>query len=145
MLVACDLSFDNENITKSWAEIFVKLFKSFSPSGLSLPKLHSWVHRTSSSIKYFGSLNGQTAETYESLHKLSVKIPYRQDISTIVCDSLKNTQNKPNKINGHSKLIKPTLKFLLANIYDNINNEQLKSNETIDGLKNLIPCLDNSQ
>nr|CAG8615161.1 7947_t:CDS:2 [Entrophospora candida] len=67
---------------------------------------------------------------------------YRQDISTIVHDSLKKTQNKPNKTNGHSKLIKPTSKFLLANIYDHINKQHFESNEIIDGLKNLISCLD---
>ena len=78
-------------MTKNWAEIFVKLFKSFSPSGLSLPKLHSWVHHTSSSIKYFGSLNGQTAETYESLHKFSVKTPYRST----------NKRNSVNQMLNH--------------------------------------------
>ena len=29
------------------------------------------------SIRYYGAVNGYTTETYESLHKYFVKIPYR--------------------------------------------------------------------
>lgn len=52
-------------------------FKFVSPSDLKLPKLHSWVHHTIDSIRSFGAINGYTTETYESLHKNFVKIPYR--------------------------------------------------------------------
>jgi hypothetical protein len=48
-----------------------------SSSELKLPKLHSWVHHTIDSIRSFGTINGYTTETYESLHKEYVKIPYR--------------------------------------------------------------------
>ena len=48
-----------------------------SPSGLKFPKLHSWVYHIIDSIRSFGAVNGYTTETYESLHKEYVKIPYR--------------------------------------------------------------------
>jgi hypothetical protein len=48
-----------------------------SSSELKLPKLHSWVHHTIDSIRFFGAINGYTTETYESLHKEYVKTPYR--------------------------------------------------------------------
>ena len=48
-----------------------------SPSELKLLKLHSWVYHIIDSIQSFGAVNGYTTETYESLHKEYVKIPYR--------------------------------------------------------------------
>ena len=48
-----------------------------SSSELKLPKLHSWVHHTIDSIRSFGTINGYITETYESLYKEYVKIPYR--------------------------------------------------------------------
>jgi hypothetical protein len=44
---------------------------------LKLPKLHSWVYHMIDSIRSFGAINGYTTETYESLHKEYVKVPYR--------------------------------------------------------------------
>jgi len=44
---------------------------------LKLPKLHSWVYHIIDSIRSFGAINGYTTETYESLHKEYVKVPYR--------------------------------------------------------------------
>jgi hypothetical protein len=62
------------------------MFQHLSPSELKLPKLHSWVYHTIDSIISFGAINGYTTETYESLHKEYVKIPYRlsnkKDIET---------------------------------------------------------------
>jgi hypothetical protein len=60
-----------------WARKFVKAFEFISPSNLKLPKLHSWVYHIIDSIRYYGAVNGYTTETYESLHKYFVKIPYR--------------------------------------------------------------------
>ena len=48
-----------------------------SASELKFPKLHSWVYHIIDSIQSFGAVNGYTTETYESLHKEYVKIPYR--------------------------------------------------------------------
>jgi hypothetical protein len=44
---------------------------------MQLPKLHSWVHHIIDSIQLYGAVNGYTTETYESLHKYFIKIPYR--------------------------------------------------------------------
>ena len=60
-----------------WAQKFVQAFKSTSPFELKLPKLHSWLYHIIDSIKLYGAVNGYTTETYESLHKNFVKIPYR--------------------------------------------------------------------
>lgn len=57
--------------------MFIRIFQNISPSGLKLPKLHSFVYHIIESIRYFGAVNGYTTETYESLHKEYVKIPYR--------------------------------------------------------------------
>lgn len=46
-------------------------------SELKLPKLHLWIYYTIDSIQSFGTINGYTMETYESLHKEYIKIPYR--------------------------------------------------------------------
>jgi hypothetical protein len=43
---------------------------------LKLPKLHSWIYHTTDLIRKYGSLNGFSTETYESLHKDFVKAPY---------------------------------------------------------------------
>lgn len=56
---------------------FIRIFQHISPSGLKLPKLHSWVYHIVDTIQSFGVINGYTTETYESLHKEYVKIPYR--------------------------------------------------------------------
>ena len=56
---------------------FCKLFKKYSPSELRLPKLHNWCYHIILTIKEYGVINGFTTETYESLHKNSVKKPYR--------------------------------------------------------------------
>ena len=56
--------------------MFIKIFQYQSPSELKLPKLHSWIYHTIDSIRSFGAINRYTMETYESLHKEYIKIPY---------------------------------------------------------------------
>ena len=56
--------------------MFVKLFFDLSPSDMKFPKLHSWVYHIVDTIREYGAINGYTTETYESLHKNYVKIPY---------------------------------------------------------------------
>ena len=60
-----------------WAQKFVQAFKSTSPSELKLSKLHLWIYHIIDSMRMYGAINGYTTETYESLHKNFVKIPYR--------------------------------------------------------------------
>ena len=43
---------------------------------MKLPKLHSWKYHIVDIIKEFGTITGYTMETYESLHKTYIKMPY---------------------------------------------------------------------
>ena len=65
-----------QNLIINWAQQFIDLFKTYSTSELKFPKLHSWIYHTTDLIKKYGSLNGFSTETYESLHKDFVKTPY---------------------------------------------------------------------
>ena len=68
----------------NWAQQFVKVFQNYSE--FKYPKLHSWIYHITELIKKYGSLNGFSTETYESLHKDFVKTPYyltnKQNIET---------------------------------------------------------------
>ncbi|RHZ79753.1 hypothetical protein Glove_141g115 [Diversispora epigaea] len=59
------------------SDLFIKLFQNISNSHLKFPKLHSWIYHIVDTIREYGAINGYTTETYESLHKTYVKIPYR--------------------------------------------------------------------
>ncbi|RHZ86324.1 hypothetical protein Glove_52g73 [Diversispora epigaea] len=60
-----------------WGDLFIKLFQKISNSHLKFPKLHSWIYHIVDTIWEYGVINEYTTETYESLHKTYVKIPYR--------------------------------------------------------------------
>ena len=60
-----------------WAGKFINIFKKYSPSGLQLPKLHSWCYYCVPAIREFGNINLMSTETYETLHKTFVKVPYK--------------------------------------------------------------------
>ncbi|RHZ52112.1 hypothetical protein Glove_465g22 [Diversispora epigaea] len=71
---------DLENFQKAindWGDLFIKLFQNISNSHLKFLKLHSWIYYIVDTIREYGAINGYTTETYESLHKTYVKIPYR--------------------------------------------------------------------
>ncbi|RHZ84571.1 hypothetical protein Glove_79g146 [Diversispora epigaea] len=68
---------DFQKAINDWGNIFIKLFRDFSRSNLKFPKLHSWIYHIVDTIREYGAINGYTTETYESLHKIYVKIPYR--------------------------------------------------------------------
>ncbi|RHZ59857.1 hypothetical protein Glove_360g105 [Diversispora epigaea] len=71
---------DLENFQKAindWGDLFIKLFQKISNSYLKFLKLHSWIYHIVDTIREYGAINGYTTETYESLHKTYVKIPYR--------------------------------------------------------------------
>ena len=57
-----------------WAQQFITIFQNYSE--FKYPKLHSWVYHTIDLIRKYGSLNGFSTETYESLYKDFVKTPY---------------------------------------------------------------------
>lgn len=77
--------------TLEWAELFVEIFKPYSRSDLKFPKFHSWIYHIFESIRQFGAVNGYTTETYESLHKSFVKIPYRMSNKKNVEDQIMRT------------------------------------------------------
>src|ERR1044071_81573 len=56
---------------------FVALFSDYSSSRCKIPKLHILRYHVISSIQLYGSTNGMSTETYETLHKSNVKNPYR--------------------------------------------------------------------
>ncbi|RHZ79756.1 hypothetical protein Glove_141g113 [Diversispora epigaea] len=71
---------DLENFQKAinnWGDLFIKLFQNISNSHLKFLKLHSWIYHIVDTIQEYGAINGYTTETYESLYKTYVKIPYR--------------------------------------------------------------------
>ena len=55
----------------------MKLFHEYSPSELKLLKLHNWCYHIVAAIKEYGVINGFMMETYEYLHKDTVKKLYR--------------------------------------------------------------------
>ena len=56
---------------------FVVLFFNYSLSSCKIPKLHILHYHIIPSIQLYGSMNGMSTETYETLHKNNVKNPYR--------------------------------------------------------------------
>ena len=70
------LTINLQELIVNWAQEFVKIFSPYSPSGLQLPKLHSWCYHVVPAIRKYGSINSMTTETYETLHKDYVKILY---------------------------------------------------------------------
>ena len=58
-----------------WAKEFIEVFSKYS--SLQFPKLHAWCYHIVPAIEEYGSVNSITTETYETLHKDYVKIPYR--------------------------------------------------------------------
>ena len=56
---------------------FVTLFSDYSSSHCKIPKLHILHYHVIPLIQLYGSTNGMSMETYETLHKSNVKNPYR--------------------------------------------------------------------
>jgi hypothetical protein len=66
---------------------------------MKFPKLHSWIYHIVDTIREFGAINGYTTETYESLHKSYVKIPYRLSNKKNVENQIMQTVNITNITN----------------------------------------------
>ncbi|GES98224.1 hypothetical protein GLOIN_2v1488317 [Rhizophagus clarus] len=150
-----DLEKFNDAIHR-WARMFVKAFKFVSPSNLKLPKLHSWVYHIIDSIRSYGAINGYTTETYESLHKYFVKIPYRisnkkdvepQLLQTIKCQaiSIRMSQHSvnPAKTSRTCKFSARLFEFSLqdANTFFNEKKDSV-DNKMQTGFVRFISCLD---
>ncbi|GET03759.1 hypothetical protein GLOIN_2v1783703 [Rhizophagus clarus] len=150
-----DLEKFNDAIHR-WARMFVKAFKFVSPSNLKLPKLHTWVYHIIDSIRSYGAINGYTTETYESLHKYFVKIPYRisnkkdvkpQLLRTIKCQaiSIRMSQHSVNlaKTPRTCKFSARLFEFSLqdANTFFNEKKDSI-DNKMQTGFARFISCLD---
>ena len=61
----------------NWAREFIALFMPIVNTEMKYPKLHNWCCHIVNAIQEYGAINGSSTETYESLHKSCVKIPYR--------------------------------------------------------------------
>ncbi|RHZ80839.1 hypothetical protein Glove_131g43 [Diversispora epigaea] len=147
---------DLENFQKDtfkWAKLFVEIFKLHSSSNLKFPKFHLWIYHIFESIRQFGAINGYTTETYESLHKDFVKIPYRMS-NKKKCGRLNNENNIINVINKKQKKKKPTkllnfssklfeTKITEAYIYfcEKINDPNINDN-MIKGFDQFLECFD---
>ncbi|PKB92386.1 hypothetical protein RhiirA5_444893, partial [Rhizophagus irregularis] len=77
----------------------MKLFSPIADTEMKFPKFHIWYYHMINTIREYGAINGSTTETYESLHKFCIKIPYRmsnrqnatsQIINTVRHDSILN-------------------------------------------------------
>ena len=59
-----------------WAQQFLRLFISHSPSSLQLPKLHCWLHHNEQAIRLYGALDGYSLSLPLSLSpSLSLSLP----------------------------------------------------------------------
>ena len=90
-----------------WAQEFVEIFSKYAQNDLQLPKLHAWCYHIVLAIEEYGSINSMTTETYETLNKDYVKIPYcmsnkkdymKQIINTV---SFKYSKLSLNIANNH--------------------------------------------
>ncbi|GES96980.1 hypothetical protein GLOIN_2v1783703 [Rhizophagus clarus] len=150
-----DLEKFNDAIHR-WAWMFVKAFKFVSPSNLKLPKLHSWVYHIIDSIRSYGAINGYTTETYESLHKYFVKIPYqisnkkdvepqllqtikRQAISIRMSQHSVNPAKTPRTCKFSARLFEFSLQD--ANTFFNEKKDSV-DNKMQTGFARFISCLD---
>src|SRR6266511_3877569 len=56
---------------------FVEIFSEYSSNQCKILKLHVLRYHVIPSIQLYGSMNGISTETYETLHKTNVKNSYR--------------------------------------------------------------------
>ncbi|GES75413.1 hypothetical protein GLOIN_2v1783703 [Rhizophagus clarus] len=150
-----DLEKFNDAIHR-WAWMFVKAFKFVSPFNLKLPKLHSWVYHIIDSIRSYGAINGYTTETYKSLYKYFVKIPYRisnkKDVEPQLLQTIKrqaisirmsqhsvNLAKTPHTCKFSARLFEFSLQD--ANTFFNEKKDSV-DNKMQTGFARFISCLD---
>ncbi|RHZ66801.1 hypothetical protein Glove_305g11 [Diversispora epigaea] len=139
-----------------WAKLFIKLFEEYSSSKLQFSKLHSWVFHICSSIRKFGTINGYTTETYESLHKDYVKKPYKltnkkeieKQIIKIICrkaiiieSSSKEIPKTPIVLKYSKKLYEFCIQNVEIYIQTRMNDPDLEKEMKL-GFEKFLECLD---
>ncbi|PKC54353.1 hypothetical protein RhiirA1_477471, partial [Rhizophagus irregularis] len=136
-----------------WTRAFVKLFKRFSPSSLQLPKLHMWRYHTIHTIQCYGTINGLTTETYETLHKNWVKNPYRMTNKKNILDQMFKTIRRQTIISIPKKIFKSKLEIMKSLLWElpiselqslqiKLEHEKIVDDLCIEGMNHLINCLD---
>ncbi|RHZ52168.1 hypothetical protein Glove_464g3 [Diversispora epigaea] len=133
---------DLSNVYKAindWGNIFIKLFRDISRSNLKFPKLHSWIYHIVDTIQEHRAINGYTTETYESLHKTYVKIPYRlSNKKDVEKQIMKNKTKTPVAFTYTAKLFD----FNFSEAIINEHRDNLKLNKNMSkGFAKFIDCL----
>ncbi|RHZ74777.1 hypothetical protein Glove_219g125 [Diversispora epigaea] len=122
-----------------WGNIFVKLFRDISCSNLKFRKLHLWIYHIVDTIREHGAINGYTTETYESLHKTYVKIPYRlSNKKDVEKQIMENKTKTPVAFTYTAKLF--DFNFSEAIINEHRDNPKLNKNMS-KGFTKFIDCL----
>ncbi|RHZ81329.1 hypothetical protein Glove_121g33 [Diversispora epigaea] len=157
-------NYEESNVTllqesiNEWAKLFIELFKEHSKSELQFSKLHSWVFHICSSIREFGTINGYTTETYESLHKDYVKKPYKltnkkeiekQIMKIIRCKAIitesssKEIPKTPIALKYSKKLYEFCIQNAEIYIQTRMNDPDLEKEMKL-GFEKFLECLDES-
>ncbi|RHZ69787.1 hypothetical protein Glove_278g32 [Diversispora epigaea] len=143
---------DFQKAINDWGNIFIKLFRDISRSNLKFSKLHSWIYHIVDTIREHGAINGYTTETYESLHKTYVKIPYRlSNKKNVEKQIMENIQCRAIVMRNRVKKTKTPVAFTYtAKLFDfnfseaiiNEHRDNLKLNKNMSkGFAKFIDCL----
>ncbi|RHZ88667.1 hypothetical protein Glove_21g121 [Diversispora epigaea] len=130
-----------ENFKESDLQDFQKAINDwdFSRSNLKFPKLHSWIYHIVDTIREHRAINGYTTETYESLHKTYVKIPYRlSNKKNVEKQIMENKTKTPVAFTYTAKLF--DFNFSEAIINEHRDNPKLNKNMS-KGFAKFIDCL----
>ncbi|RHZ83424.1 hypothetical protein Glove_94g6 [Diversispora epigaea] len=146
---------DLENFQKAindWGDLFIKLFQNISNSHLKFPKLHSWIYHIVDTIREYGAINGYTTETYESLHKTYVKIPYRlsnkKEVEKQIMENIRRRAIVSRNRVGKTKI--PMAFVYTAKLFDfDLSESMIEQNKKdlnldkkmIKGFEKFIDCL----
>ncbi|CAG8532864.1 31_t:CDS:2 [Dentiscutata heterogama] len=150
-----------EKSIQIWAKKFIDILGPFTKRECRFSKFHHWIHHTIETIKEYGNLNGLSAETYESLHKQYIKVPYRmsnkRNIDIQILQKVTQTLTLKNIYrhillqNGRSKPKEDIGKFgkkyftipqhLLKSLIDIYKHDEECTFEILDGLCHLVPAM----
>ncbi|CAB4403554.1 unnamed protein product [Rhizophagus irregularis] len=95
-----ELNSFQEMIT-DWAKKFLALFVPIVDTEMRYPKLHNWCYHIVASVREYGAINGFSTDTYESLHKYCVKIPYRMSNRRDAISQIVKTDTSPSPFIKH--------------------------------------------
>ncbi|UZO27203.1 uncharacterized protein OCT59_019408 [Rhizophagus irregularis] len=96
-----DSELDNfQKMIIDWANKFINLFTPIADTEMKYPKLHNWQHHIIDAIRNYGTINGFTTETYESLHKFYIKAPYRMSNRRDATSQIINLKHRQIKTLG---------------------------------------------